>query len=56
MSAGSADVAEGCTGTYTERQLADLDFGGTVAFLHKPFRAIDLTGAVRRSLAPAHES
>ncbi len=35
---------------YTEHQLADIEFGGTVTFLHKPFRAIDLTGAVRRTL------
>ena len=35
---------------YTEHQLADIEFGDTVSFLHKPFRAIDLTGAVRRSL------
>ena len=30
--------------------MADIEFGGTVTFLHKPFRAIDLTGAVRRTL------
>ncbi len=35
---------------YTEHQLGDLEFGDALAFLHKPFRAIDLTGAVRRSL------
>ena len=38
------------TSAYTEHQLADIEFGGTVTFLHKPFRAIDLTGAVRRTL------
>jgi PAS domain S-box-containing protein len=35
---------------YTEHQLSDLEFGDALAFLHKPFRAVDLTGAVRRSL------
>ncbi len=35
---------------YTEHQLADIEFGEAVSFLHKPFRAIDLTGAVRRTL------
>ena len=44
--------AGGGTGGYTEHQLADMEFGGTVTFLHKPFRAIDLTGAVRRTLTP----
>ena len=38
---------------YTEHQLGDLEFGDTLTFLHKPFRAIDLTGAVRRSLNQA---
>ena len=39
------------TSAYTEHQLADIEFGGTVTFLHKPFRAVDLTGAVRRTLS-----
>ena len=38
---------------YTEYQLGDLEFGDALTFLHKPFRAIDLTGAVRRSLNQA---
>jgi len=38
---------------YTENQLGDLEFGDTLTFLHKPFRAIDLSGAVRRTLAQA---
>ena len=49
-------MAEGSTGVYTEHQLADIAFGDAVAFLHKPFRAIDLTGAVRRTLGPAYKS
>ena len=43
-------LTKGCTCAYTEHQLADIAFGDTVSFLHKPFRAIDLTGAVRRTL------
>jgi two-component system cell cycle sensor histidine kinase/response regulator CckA len=35
---------------YTEQQVDDLEFNDTLAFLHKPFRAVDLTAVVRRIL------